>query len=97
MTRQSSRRSFFGWLAGLFALGGTAAVSAATANLLPGSEYARARRRLKWEVTFAEDAWWWSAEAIDHASEGECYKVNFFGPFAEEQAREYAAWMNKRT
>jgi hypothetical protein len=34
----------------------------------------------------------WCAEAIDHDSEGECYKVIFIGPDSEARAREYVAW-----
>jgi hypothetical protein len=36
----------------------------------------------------------WCAEAIDFESEGECYKVIFYGPDSEARAREYAAWKN---
>jgi hypothetical protein len=34
----------------------------------------------------------WRVEAIDHASEGECYVAIFSGPAAQERAEEYAAW-----
>lgn len=36
----------------------------------------------------------WRAEAVDYASEGECYVVIFCGPDAERRALEYAAWKN---
>jgi hypothetical protein len=36
----------------------------------------------------------WRVEAIDHASEGECYVTIFTGAGAEKRAREYAAWKN---
>lgn len=36
----------------------------------------------------------WRAEAIDYASEGECYVVIFAGPHAEQRAREYAELRN---
>jgi hypothetical protein len=38
----------------------------------------------------------WRVEAIDHASEGECYIAIFTGPRAEERAREYAMWKNEQ-
>ncbi len=37
----------------------------------------------------------WRAEAIDYASEGECYATIFSGPKAEERAKEYARWKNE--
>ena len=37
----------------------------------------------------------WRAEAIDHASEGECYVVIFSGPHAQQRAEEYVAWKNE--
>jgi hypothetical protein len=36
-------------------------------------------------------------EAINHASEGECYVAIFSGPLAKGRAEEYAAWKNRRT
>jgi hypothetical protein len=34
----------------------------------------------------------WRVEAINFASEGECYVAIFSGPDAQERAEEYAAW-----
>lgn len=36
-------------------------------------------------------------EAIDYDSEGEVYSALFYGPKAEERAREYAAWKAGQT
>jgi hypothetical protein len=36
----------------------------------------------------------WRVEALDMASEGECYCASFFGFNAEARAQEYAAWKN---
>lgn len=32
----------------------------------------------------------WSVEAIDHASDGDCYVTVFYGPRSRERAAEYA-------
>ena len=36
----------------------------------------------------------WRVEAIDE--EGSCYTIIFVGPFAEELAREYVKWKNRK-
>ena len=50
---------------------------------------------MQWEVgESATHPGYWSAEAVDHGSEGEIYVVLFLGPRSREQAEEYAAWKN---
>lgn len=51
---------------------------------------------MKYEVSQDRtDSTAWRTEAIDHDSEGECYVVEFWGPQAEERAREYAEFKNR--
>jgi len=38
----------------------------------------------------------WRVEAVNHASEGECYVTAFYGLDCERRAKEYAAWMIRR-
>lgn len=49
---------------------------------------------MKYEVVKNRFDQSWQASAHDEA-DGACYTVNFYGPGAEERAREYAAWKNR--
>lgn len=37
----------------------------------------------------------WRVDAIDYEGDGRCYLTIFYGPDAEERAREYAAFKNR--
>lgn len=50
---------------------------------------------MQYEVVHYKDAEW-AAEACDLDS-GDCYRVLFIGPQAQERAREYAAWKNSKS
>ena len=48
---------------------------------------------MNYEVTRSRDSECdWRVEAVNDAGDGEVYVAIFTGPFAEERAREYAAW-----
>jgi hypothetical protein len=52
---------------------------------------------MEWEVF--EDKKYpsiWCVEASDFESEGECYVITFSGPYREERAEEYHAWMSQQ-
>lgn len=38
----------------------------------------------------------WLVAAIDYKGDGECFMVRFSGGLAEERARDYAAWQNRK-
>ena len=51
----------------------------------------RVPRRIAVSVVERKDApGVWSVEAIDHASDGDCYVTVFYGPRSRERAAEYA-------
>lgn len=60
-----------------------------------------ARAGMEGEVTYevhrsTEHPDEWNVEVVNDAGEGEIYGASFYGPKAEERAREYAAWKNDR-
>ena len=48
---------------------------------------------MNYEVVESPDvAGGWLVEAINYGNDGEVYSALFYGPGAEERAREYSAW-----